>query len=788
MTIAPINLGDANSRAKINSDLARGNAQELTLAGHDIAIGDLQAATNALAADKTPLAVTIAMQVEQAAIRDDVVRDDARPGDAPRTFAATLAGGPVESLGPLPTTGPVVSAAGAVWPLYGESAVVERGYTAIDPGRVYAVRGDVERIVNAIDPDGDAVRLGMAWYNASKVLIGSTALYEWKTDTVPLTTVSGRQSMTKRVARAVGAGIDFAAPAGTVYGRAFVQVFGGTQRTDVIRLQTADVTDQNAWSPDVSGLDGRLTALESENLPAQIADIVATLEEPNSTVYRTINDAVAATIPMAVTSILILGQANAADTSIAKRYHAETTEPATQGSFQDAGGRWWRPTEDRGPAVFGMENLVKLRLSILQGSSGGGDGKIHIDVFGNSIAALASAGGGFDGGLDKIFDEMRASTGRANLVFHYHGVGSTDWSDANLALLHPYSAMSIWLFDTNGISVSVAYAETESRSKLTALRALRPFGEHDIVIVAAPSSNKPDDGRDYRRHEQLRAVNERRCRDFKTAVIDTFAMLPDSRALGGLVMDPIAVHPYLPLSRRIWGQFWREVFLFEEYSYRAFNIVRNYLYDDAPGVLVREFADPPGIVEAGISIWRATTDEGWPINGMLIEHRQADGVVLQTLSGLFSAETEVYFRSNTAAGPNSNSNLDWTTFVKLQDFDKAWTASTPAATSSAVSGGAVYPVATCAMRHRKIGRMVHFAATITVAANNDGSGSLLLTMPFEAAGGNVFIGRESATSGVACIGQMIAGATAMAIVTVANAYPATNGSVITVSGSYEATA
>lgn len=753
---------------------------------HNIAITDLQQATTLLSVDKLPVAPFVGLQRDYQASRDDVVRDDARPGDAPRTFANTLAGGPVEALGPLPPAGSVVSAAGAVWPLYGEGAVVERGYTAIDPGRVYAVRGDVERIVNAIDPDGDAVRLGMAWYNASKVLIGSTALYEWRTDTVPLTTVAGRQMMTKRVARSAGAGIDFVAPAGTVYGRAFIQVFGGTQRTDVIRLQTADVTDQNAWSPDVSGIDGRLTALESENLPARIADIVATLDDPNSATYATVNDAATATVPASVDLIRVLGQANPGDTGIAKNYRGQAVEPQTQGSFQDVGNRWWRPSKDRGPFVFGIEHLVKLRLSFLNGNSGGTDGKIHIDVFGNSIAALPGAGGGYDGGLDLIFEELKAANGLGKLEFHYHAVGGTGWSSLDTSLLHPHSALSLILYDTNDISVSVAYAEEQSRIKLAAIRALKPYGTHDIVIVGAPSSDDPATNRDYRRHEQLRAVNERRSDDFGCMVVDTYASMPDVRGLGGLVMDDPAIHPYLPLSRRIWGQVWAAVFMREEFSYRATNNVRNYFYDeDGP---LREFADPPGAVQDGISIWFVGTDGGWPINGQLVEHRQAGGVVMQTLSGVFSATAEVYFRTNTAVGPNTNSNLDWTPLVAVQDFNKAWTASAPVVTASALSGGSAQPVTSTAMRHRKIGRLVHFTATITVSANNNGTGSLRLPMPFAAAGGNVFIGRDSAVSGLGCVGQLSAGAAVMEIVAATNAYPAANGSVITVSGCYEAAA
>lgn len=156
---------------------------------------------------------------------------------------------------------------------------------------------------------------------------------------------------------------------------------------------------------------------------------------------------------------------------------------------------------------------------------------------------------------------------------------------------------------------------------------------------------------------------------------------------------------------------------------------------------------------------------------------------MQTLSGLFSEETDIRFRTNTATGANTHSNLDWTQFLRLCDLDAEWTAATVPVVAS--TPGGTPPTITGAVRYRKLGSTVRSKVTITVTANGTGSGNLQATLPVEGEGVHIMMGRD-ATTGAVVVGVLF-GST-LVIQTVAGAYPAAAGSAITISGSYEAAA
>lgn len=115
--------------------------------------------------------------------------------------------------------------------------------------------------------------------------------------------------------------------------------------------------------------------------------------------------------------------------------------------------------------------------------------------------------------------------------------------------------------------------------------------------------------------------------------------------------------------------------------------------------------------------------------------------------------------------------------------EMAYQSWTPTVTATA---GTITTVGATTCRYYEIERMVFFSIRVTITTNGTGATALSVTLPYT--NGTVTAvcnGRESQTSGVALTGTIAASATAVIIRTYANAYPATDGSVIEVSGFFQ---
>jgi hypothetical protein len=107
---------------------------------------------------------------------------------------------------------------------------------------------------------------------------------------------------------------------------------------------------------------------------------------------------------------------------------------------------------------------------------------------------------------------------------------------------------------------------------------------------------------------------------------------------------------------------------------------------------------------------------------------------------------------------------------------------TYAPTVTAIAGSITTKSATS--RYSRIGNTVHFQAVVTVTTNGTGATAVRITLPIAAVAPAVLAGRQT-TGGSGLMLQGIISGSVLDITTYANLYPAADGVVLTVSGSYE---
>ena len=110
----------------------------------------------------------------------------------------------------------------------------------------------------------------------------------------------------------------------------------------------------------------------------------------------------------------------------------------------------------------------------------------------------------------------------------------------------------------------------------------------------------------------------------------------------------------------------------------------------------------------------------------------------------------------------------------------AWTAYTPTVTAGAGS----FTTVSATGRHLIIGKLTHIRIGITVTTNGTASSFIRVTLPNTVSITAILAGRDN-NSGKACTGTANTGTSNVDVVDYNNAYPATSGSIITLTGIYE---
>ncbi|MFG1413482.1 hypothetical protein V5G24_20440 [Xanthobacter sp. VTT E-85241] len=228
------------------------------------------------------------------------IADLSRPGERPALWSPGTDGNPDDMA---IYTDSVVDSDGSVARLVGAQVCAPRAAQRLEPGRRYLVRVKVRRRINTSDPAGDAVNISIRWLTQAKAGLSTTV----STSLTTLTTSSGVVEHQMVISTAAGTGVTALSPSGSVYFRPFVQTFGTLCATDVEVIAIQDITDATAYSPDLTALTGRVTAIESETLPDRVEVLEAAYGTPRKVFFRTYGDFVAATIASSIDTVEILG-------------------------------------------------------------------------------------------------------------------------------------------------------------------------------------------------------------------------------------------------------------------------------------------------------------------------------------------------------------------------------------------------------------------------------------------------------------------------------------------------
>lgn len=167
-----------------------------------------------------------------------------RPGEAVRLYGETKTGEP-DDVTFIDPTWITTSNAGNVVRVDGATAadpqtVAPAGAFAMESMRVYEVRFKVQRQSDPGDPLNDSVTLGIRWLQNSKAGIVSGG--ETTIENIPLVVADGIQERIVTIALTGRDGVDYNAPAGTVYCRPFVDLYGSDGITDIIVIDIIRVT------------------------------------------------------------------------------------------------------------------------------------------------------------------------------------------------------------------------------------------------------------------------------------------------------------------------------------------------------------------------------------------------------------------------------------------------------------------------------------------------------------------------------------------------------------------
>lgn len=328
---------EAGARAEGDTILARGLVTE----GRDRAAGDAAERAERIAGDEASLDA-----VDE--LRRDVIEGlvsrfrSGRPGDNRIAFTLANAFGAASDLPALPARYVANSDLGAV-ARFSEAAILSsRDAFPIDPGRVIQLRFAVRRFADSPDPSNEGVVVRASWMDQSKTPLGSGSRFTEIARLLNLKVSDGLVTVRGVVASTIGPEVTIVPPYGARYGRLQVQLFGSTHTTDVILLDSDDITAAQVLPAASADLADQVASLRSQSLDPRVAVLEQTVGSPLSKTFRTVNDARAATIDPSIQAINLLGINAAADGRgrLFKRFPGATA-PNVGTWFQTVDGAYW---------------------------------------------------------------------------------------------------------------------------------------------------------------------------------------------------------------------------------------------------------------------------------------------------------------------------------------------------------------------------------------------------------------------------------------------------------------
>jgi hypothetical protein len=310
------------------------------------------------------------------------------PGDIPDLFTQSLEGDPPPDLAVIDPALIEYGEDGPVIRIVGESEFTSRKFFNMRPNRVYRARVEFRRHIDSPDPAGATIRVGLSWYDRFKNRLPDPNAFTIVQDftATPVTVASGLKIVECLVARFAGVDGRIVAPTGAVFCKPYIQGYeNSTHQIDYELVDWEDVTNAVLFSPDVTDLLARTTALESIDTDPRLTDLEVAIGTPDTRWFGFLGDAEAATIPMSVDRVVIFGEGP--NENVMSRYVRDAT-----GDFQSVDGQWWKL--DLGITYLRSLDTVSMATYMSAGDLDDIQGGADTDVTAAYVAAQTKVGNG----------------------------------------------------------------------------------------------------------------------------------------------------------------------------------------------------------------------------------------------------------------------------------------------------------------------------------------------------------------------------------------------------------
>lgn len=241
---------------------------------------------------------------------------------------------------------------------------------------------------------------------------------------------------------------------------------------------------------------------------------------------------------------------------------------------------------------------------------------------------------------DVLISSLFQLSGAPNIEIIRRAIPSTSWKD--LDILSDLGASTRLVMIKYGVNDAYGPKATRHKAlmetmdaKLTELRN-HPWGgfkDLTIILIGPNSTCDPQYYRDEAWYESIRGIYAAAARKHHCVFFDTYALLRDSRIAPGLFMDEpspgVAIHPLAEMNIWIYGELFKECFspsMLMRFSLNSKNNLPLHVGGIAPSTPPRDIA-----FYASETWHQVNVANGWPVSGLCITRRHADGLFTQTI-------------------------------------------------------------------------------------------------------------------------------------------------------------
>jgi hypothetical protein len=236
------------------------------------------------------------------------------------------------------------------------------------------------------------------------------------------------------------------------------------------------------------------------------------------------------------------------------------------------------------------------------------------------------------------------------------GKSTADWVSTYLAAdIAAAPDVLIWHWGMNdacrgvGTPTTMAQFESNLRAGLTTYRATVPVLSGGIILMTPSASGDGTNGRDEYRNEKIRQIIRNAAEDFQCAYLDTYSVYQDAYvdiAGGTNWMDNIRVHPQAAFAMAIAGSV---------YDLLVPSGIQKYIggFRNSNGLPTSKAATDAmaSSYPFGISVWRATSANGWPIDGFVTTMRENSvGTSGWQILHCYNVDKPLYMRTGINSG------------------------------------------------------------------------------------------------------------------------------------------